>query len=91
VLIRRWGFGDEFTRVVSLHEGANFTEQTNKEILIVHLSNILTRKIGLSFFDWDGNDLADILSAKLLGITSESLDRVEKKIKVVIHDVAHLF
>jgi len=91
VLIRRWGFGDEFTRVVSLHEGANFTEQTNKEILIVHLSNILTRKIGLSFFDWEGNDLADILSAKLLGITSESLDRVEKKIKVVIHDVAHLF
>ena len=91
VLIRRWGFGDEFTRVVSLHEGANFTEQTNKEILIVHLSNILTRKIGFSFFDWDGNDPADILSAKLLGASTESIDKVENKVKEVLRDVAHLF
>jgi HD-like signal output (HDOD) protein len=91
MLIRRWGFGDEFTRVVALHEGSNFTEQTNKEILIVHLSNILTRKIGFSFFDWDGNDPADILSAKLLGLSSESIDRVENKVKEVIRDVAHLF
>lgn len=91
MLIRRWGFGDEFTRVVALHEGSNFTEQTNKEILIVHLSNILTRKIGFSFFDWDGNDPADILSAKLLGMSSESIDRVENKVKEVIRDVAHLF
>jgi HD-like signal output (HDOD) protein len=91
VLIRRWGFGEEFTRVVSLHEGANFTEQTNKEILIVHLSNILTRKIGFSFFDWDGKDPIDISSAKLLGMSSESIDRVEKKVKLVIQDVAHLF
>ena len=91
VLIRRWGFGDKFTRVVSLHEGSNFTEQTNREILIVHLSNLLTRKMGFSFFDWNGNDPTDILSARLLGISSESIDRVEKKVRVVIQNVAHLF
>jgi HD-like signal output (HDOD) protein len=91
VLVRRWGFGDEFTRVVSLHEGANYTEQTNKVILIVHLSNILTRKIGLSFFNWDGIELVEILSAKLLGITAQSIDNIEDKVKVVIQDIAHLF
>ena len=68
MLLKRWGFGDEFSRVVALHEGANFSPQTNQEILVVHLANILTRKMGLSSFEWDGKDLAEVSSAQLLGL-----------------------
>jgi putative nucleotidyltransferase with HDIG domain len=91
MLLKRWGFGDEFTRVISLHEGSNFTDQTNPEILIVHLSNLLTRKMGFSFFEWDGNKTVDILSARLLGISTEVISRVEKKVTGIMNDVAHLF
>ena len=91
MLLKRWGFGDEFSRVISLHEGANFSSQTNKEILVVHLANMLTRKMGLSFFEWDGKDLAEVSSAQLLGLSADTIGRVEEKVKEIIKDVAHLF
>jgi len=91
MLIKRWGFGDEFSRVVSLHEGVNFSSQTNKEILVVHLANMLTRKMGLSSFEWDGKDLVEVSSAQLLGLSSDAIGQVEEKVKEIIKDVAHLF
>jgi len=91
ILLKRWGFGNEFSGVVSLHEGANFSSQTNQEILVVHLANMLTRKMGLSFFEWDGKDLAEVSSAQLLGLSSEAIGQIEEKVKEIIKDVAHLF
>ena len=91
MLLKRWGFGEEFTRVVALHEGDSFSEETNKEILVVHLANLLTRKMGFSFFEWDGTDPAEQPSAQLLGLSSEVLQEVEEKVKEIIKDVAHLF
>ena len=91
MLLKRWGFGDEFQKVVSLHEGGNFTPQTNKEILVVHFANLLTRKMGYSFFEWDGSDLAELPSAGLLGLSTDAIGRVEENVKAVIKDIAHLF
>lgn len=91
MLLKRWGFGEEFTRVVALHEGSNFSEQTNKEILVVHLANLLTRKMGFSFFEWDGKDPAELPSAQLLGLPSGVLQGIEEKVKEIVKDVAHLF
>jgi len=91
MLLKRWGFGDEFSRVVSLHEGTNFSSQTSQEILVVHLANMLTRKMGLSFFEWDGKDLAEVSSAQLLGLSSDTIGQIEEKVKEIIRDVAHLF
>jgi HD-GYP domain-containing protein (c-di-GMP phosphodiesterase class II) len=91
MLLKRWGFGEEFQKVVSLHEGGNYTEQTKREILIVQLANRLTRKMGYSSFEWDGADLAEQPSARLLGLSSDTIDRVEEKVKEVIKDIAHLF
>jgi HD-like signal output (HDOD) protein len=91
MLLKRWGFGEEFLRIVALHEGSNFSEQTNKEILVVHLSNMLTRKMGLSFFAWDGKDPAEQPSATLLGVSAEAIEAVEQKIKETVKDVSHLF
>ncbi len=91
LLLKRWGFGDEFQKVVSLHEGANFSAQTNKEILVVHLANMLTRKMGYSSFEWDGSDLAGVSSATLLGLSADTIGRVEEKVKELIKDIAHLF
>jgi len=91
MLLKRWGFGEEFLRIVALHEGSNFSEQTNKEILVVHLSNMLTRKMGISFFEWDGKDLAEQPSATLLGVSTDAIEAVEQKIKETVKDVSHLF
>jgi HD-GYP domain-containing protein (c-di-GMP phosphodiesterase class II) len=91
MLLKRWGFGEEFLRIVALHEGSDFTSQTNREILVVHLANILSRKMGFSFFEWDGKALAEQPSAVLLGVSPETIEAVEQKIKETIKDVSHLF
>jgi HD-GYP domain-containing protein (c-di-GMP phosphodiesterase class II) len=91
LLLNRWGFGELFQNVVSLHEGAAFTPQTSKEILIVHLANMLTRKMGISSFEWDGSDPAELFSATLLGVSADTISRVEEKVHEVIKDIAHLF
>jgi HD-GYP domain-containing protein (c-di-GMP phosphodiesterase class II) len=91
MLVKRWGFGDEFARVIALHEGSNFSPETESVILAVHLANMLTRKMGFSFFEWDSSDPADLPSATLLGVTSEMLVKIEGKVKAIIQDVAHLF
>jgi len=52
---------------------------------------MLTRKMGLSFFDWDGKDLAEVSSAQLLGLSSEAIGQIEEKVSEIIKDVAHLF
>jgi HD-GYP domain-containing protein (c-di-GMP phosphodiesterase class II) len=91
LLVKRWGFGEEFARVISLHEGSTFTEQTQKEVLIVHLANLMTRKMGFSFFEWDQKNLAEIPSAELLGVSSEMISKIETRVGEIIRDVAHLF
>ena len=90
MLLKRWGFGEDFIKVVSMHEGGDFTEQTEKEILVIHLANRLTRKIGLSLFDGDF-EIEEVESAALLKLDAETLEGVTEEVKEVVSDVAHLF
>ena len=67
-----------------------FTDQTEKEILVIHLANMITRKIGLSLFDGEF-EIGDVESAALLKLDAEMLEGVGEEVKKVVSDVAHLF
>lgn len=90
VLLRRWGFDDLFVNVVTRHENIELTPKTEKELLVMHLTNMLTRNIGYSLFD-DEVELSELDSAKFLEIEPEKLEEIGAKIKVIIQDVGHLF
>ncbi len=90
VLLRRWGFEDIFVKVVTRHENIEVTADTEKELLVVHLTNMLTRNIGYSLFDEDV-DLSELESAKILEIEPQKLEEIGAEIKLIIQDVAHLF
>ncbi len=90
VLLRRWGFDDIFIKVVTLHEGHELTAETEKEILIIHLANMLSRTIGLSLFD-EEVDYNELDSAKFLEIEQKTLNQIGEEIKNIVQDVAHLF
>jgi putative nucleotidyltransferase with HDIG domain len=90
VLLRRWGFDDIFVKVVTRHENTGLTAETEKELLVVHLTNMLTRTIGYSLFD-DDVDLAELESAKFLEIEPQKLEEIGAEIKLIVQDVAHLF
>ena len=90
VLLRRWGFDDLFIKVVTMHEGAELTAEAEKEILVIHLANMLTRTIGYSLFE-DDVDFNELDSAKFLEIEPPVLSGIGEEVKTIIRDVAHLF
>ena len=89
-LLKRWGFGDEFITVISHHEDIEFNPETGKELLVVHLANMLTRNMGYSLF---GNeiDIAELESAKLLEIDADALDKIGEEVKKIIRDLEDTF
>ncbi len=90
LLLKRWGFDKEFINVLSHHEDKELSPDTEKEILVVHLANMLTRKIGFSLFD-DEIDFAELASAQILKMEPKTIEDIGENIKQVISDVAHLF
>jgi HD-like signal output (HDOD) protein len=88
-LFKRWGFDTEFINVITHHEDKEYSPDTVKEILVVHLSNMLTRNIGFSLFE--EVDLAEIQSAKILKLETEKIEAIGEEVKTIISDVAHLF
>jgi HD-like signal output (HDOD) protein len=90
VLLRRWGFDDLFIKVLTMHEGHELTAETEKEILVIHLANMLTRTIGYSLFE-DEVDFNELDSAKFLEMDPDTLSGIGEEIKNIIQDVGHLF
>ena len=90
LLLKRWGFDEDFINVVTHHDDKNLSEDTDKQILVVHLANLITRNIGYSLFE-DEIDYAELESAQILNMAPEAIEDVGEKTKQIISDVAHLF
>ena len=90
LLLRRWGFDEISIKVVTLHEDPEFSLETEKEILVIHLANMLSRTIGYSLFNNDV-DFNELESAKFLNMDAETLGQIGEDVKGIIQDVAHLF
>jgi hypothetical protein len=75
---------------VTIHEGHELTEESEKEILVIHLANMLARNIGYSLFD-DEVDFNELDSAKFLKMDADTLGQIGEEVKGIIQDVAHLF
>lgn len=91
-LLKRWGFGQDYIRVVTQHEKEdNFTSDTEKPILVVNLANIMATKVGYGSSDDDNIDLTVLKSAKLLNIDIESLADLGEKIVKIMEESASIF
>ena len=90
LLVKRWGFDDKLINVITHHEDTEFSEDASQEILVVHLANMLTRRLGFSLFE-DDVDFAQLQSAQILKITPETVESIGEELKRTIQDVAHLF
>ena len=90
LLVKRWGFDDKLMNVIAHHEDTEFSEDASPEILVVHLANMLTRRLGFSLFE-DDVDLAQLQSAQILKLAPETVESLGEELKQIIQDVAHLF
>lgn len=85
LILERWGFPDECIKVARFHENTSFDETTALSIKIVHVANLLTRKIGFSIFNNDSLDPASINSAELLGLEPEALNTIGEQVIKSMH------
>ena len=90
LLVKRWGFDDKFINVIIHHEVSEFSQDTSQEILVVHLANLLTRRLGFSLFE-DEVDFGELQSAQILKIAPETIESIGEELKQILQHVAHLF
>jgi len=90
-LLQRWGFSQDIVRTARMHDAQQFSEATQKEILIVNLSNIITRRIGYSLFNDENIDLAETESAKLLKTDGGLLESICEEVKKNMQESKNIF
>jgi HD-like signal output (HDOD) protein/DNA-binding NarL/FixJ family response regulator len=73
-LFQRWGFEENLIKIVSTHEAPDISADASKMILILHLANMLTRRIGFSLFTEQPPDVGDVM--QLLGLDEKGIDSI---------------
>lgn len=83
-----WGFPEEFTKSIQLHEEIELHPLTDKAALITHLANNLTRVIGFSQFPMESGRLLDVSSRKLLQMEAGSLEEIGAEVRELVDQMA---
>lgn len=98
VLVKKWGFSDLHIRGAELHHWTTYPEDIEKEMLILHIANIMVSRIGFaSFFDPDPTrkDMAfsdDFLSIiKVLKIDEETVKKLNGAVADVMVELSDQF
>lgn len=98
ILVKKWGFSKKHIWTTELHHWHTFPDDTEVELLVVHLANALARDIGFdsSFAsppspDEIKTDLASIESVKLLKIKEKQINNVRQKASETIQELTHEF
>jgi HD-like signal output (HDOD) protein len=90
VLLKHWGFTDEFSQVALLHEAQDISDKTAKEVLMINLASNLARRIGYSLFDIEIN-LASINSARFLRLNPGTLSAITEDVKRQLSETLDTF
>jgi putative nucleotidyltransferase with HDIG domain len=89
-ILQKWGFHQEFINIARKHTGPKFSDNTNKEILIVNLANYLTRNMGYSLFN-DEIELSSLDSVRLLEIKEDQLEVLNEEMKKTMEATNNIF
>lgn len=90
-LLSGWDFDKEFISVVQFHENPALDEHTEKPLVIIHLANMMTRKIGLSLYNEEGLNLGEIESGRLLALDEEVLNSIAEDVRKTVQESASYF
>lgn len=91
-ILRKWGFSDEYTRMVLLHAGPKFKPNTDKEILILNLAGNIAKKAGYGVRSTpDTINIATLNSRIMLGFEPPEIDGIIANIKKLMDDISDIF
>lgn len=79
-LLQRWGFSERIIKAVSSHESVRLTGDTPRMVIILHLANILTRRMGYSMFATEPPDTA--LAISLLELDNIQIEEIINNVRI---------
>lgn len=81
IVLSNWQFPREMINVAKFHHDLSDENQRTKDLLVVHLSNILVSTIGYSIEPDESVVLEDIESAKYLDFDASSLELIRQTVE----------
>lgn len=90
-IIRRWGFSEEYIRITLLHEGPNFSEKTDKDVLLINIANNISHNLQFCAYQREPIDLMDLEAVKYLGVESEIIDSTIENVTSLMEETATIF
>jgi putative nucleotidyltransferase with HDIG domain len=88
-LLKRWKFSNEFVRVVQGHENPKIGDDSPNEIVVIHLANLLTRKIGFSLIEEEVEALSETPAAQVLNLDAERLDDICRNTEEIVQQTVN--
>ena len=91
-ILRKWGFSDEYTRMVLLHARPKYKHSTDKEILVINLAGNIAKKSGYGVRSIPDNINIETLDSRLLlNIKPPQIDTIIENIEKLMNDVSDIF
>jgi HD-like signal output (HDOD) protein/DNA-binding response OmpR family regulator len=81
-VFQRWGFEESLIKAVSNHEAPDLSADAPKMILILHLANMLTRRMGFSMFEEQPPDVSDVM--QILALAETDINAVLTEVKETV-------
>jgi len=82
VLLKRWNFPGVYLQVAELHDHIDGIQTPSKELLVVHLANVLVKSMGYGTPNPEGIDPETLTSLKALEIDPAELGSIKEQVKV---------
>lgn len=90
-LLKKWEFSSEYVQIAMHHDNLSKADPISKELLVVHLANLLVKSMGYGSLQQEEIDLEDVESISLLNLDSTIIAEVKDKVKGHMEKLENLF
>jgi HD-GYP domain-containing protein (c-di-GMP phosphodiesterase class II) len=90
-ILRKWGYSETLIRIPLLHEGPDFRNDTDRDILTINLSSNIANNIGYGLEVDRCPEPSKIKSARLLEADLGMIEDIAEEVKTIMNDVATKF
>ena len=85
-LLKKWEFPPEFAYIAQYHNKLDEAETLSKELMIVHLANLISKALGYSLDGPEAVDLENAASAQFFDLPLPEIVQVEENVKQLMQN-----
>jgi len=90
LLLSRWGFPNDIQTIALYHDHPDQAPSLTQELVLVHVANRLTRRLGLSLKNDDGALVADMPFADRLGLDEADVPQILETVRTGLRETSVL-